>query len=173
MAIPTDSFDLGGLRLSAGEARRLDLAVTVDPFELGGERYAVTPDHVPVSLAISRTTQNGWALRLRLAVGLRGPCMRCLSDATPHYAVDAWEVSQPGVGAELDSPYLRAGGLDLRGWAHDALALVLPTQIVCSPDCPGLCPVCGVGLARAGADHAHEAAPDPRWAKLSALRFDG
>lgn len=172
MVIPTDSFDLGGLRLSAGKARRLDLAVALDPFELGAERYAVTPDPVPVSLAISRTTQNGWALRLRMQAGLQGPCMRCLTDATPQYTVDAWEVSQPGAGAELESPYLREGGLDLRDWARDALALVLPTQILCSAECPGLCPVCGVGLAQAGPDHAHEAAPDPRWAKLSELRFD-
>ena len=35
----THSFDLGGLRLASGEGRRLDLAVAVDPFELGGERY--------------------------------------------------------------------------------------------------------------------------------------
>ena len=40
MSLRTDTFDLGGLHLSTGEGRRLDLAVAIDPFELGGERYA-------------------------------------------------------------------------------------------------------------------------------------
>ena len=67
---------------------------------------------------------------------------------------------------------MRDGVLDLGGWAHDALALALPALILCRPDCAGLCPVCGVELRDAGPDHAHEADPDPRWAKLSELRFD-
>ena len=37
MPLRTDSFDLGALRLSPGEGRRLDLDVAIDPFTLGGE----------------------------------------------------------------------------------------------------------------------------------------
>jgi hypothetical protein len=32
--------------------------------------------------------------------------------------------------------------------------------------------VCGADLNDAGLDHAHEPEPDPRWSKLSELRFD-
>jgi uncharacterized protein len=32
--------------------------------------------------------------------------------------------------------------------------------------------VCGIDLGTAGSDHSHEREPDPRWAKLSELRFD-
>jgi uncharacterized protein len=31
---------------------------------------------------------------------------------------------------------------------------------------------CGANLNEAGPDHAHEAAPDPRWAKLGELKLD-
>jgi uncharacterized protein len=172
MALRTDSFDLNGLRLSAGEGRRLELGVGIDPFELGGETYAVTPPVIPVRLDISRTTGAGYALRLAFEATLAGPCMRCLDDAAPMFEVDAREVSQPGEGEELESPYVQDGVLDLRGWARDALALTLPAQLLCRPDCAGLCPVCGVDLNAAGPDHAHERDPDPRWAKLSELRFD-
>src|SRR5579871_3619219 len=113
MPILADTFDLGGLRLTSGEGRRLDLNVRIEPFELGGERYTVEPDAVPVRLDISRTTGQGHALRLRFAATLRGPCMRCLTEATPDFEVDAREVSQPGEGEELDSPYVAAGVLDL------------------------------------------------------------
>ena len=78
----------------------------------------------------------------------------------------------PEPGEELDSPYVEDGMLDLAAWAHDALALTLPRAILCREDCAGLCPVCGVDLNTAGSDHHHEAEPDPRWAKLSEVRFD-
>ncbi|HEV3054330.1 MAG TPA: DUF177 domain-containing protein, partial [Solirubrobacteraceae bacterium] len=81
-------------------------------------------------------------------------------------------VSQPGAGEELESPYVDGGVLELGAWARDALALALPAQMLCRPDCPGLCPVCGVSLNEAGPDHHHESPPDPRWAKLSELRFE-
>ena len=171
MAPLSDSVDLGRMRLASGEGRGLDLEVDLDGYELGGERYETAPA-APVRLDISRTTGEGYALRLRFSAQLYGPCMRCLVEATPEFAVDAREVSQPGAGEELESPYVSDGVLDLSGWAHDALALALPPQILCRPDCAGLCAVCGVDLREAGPDHTHETGPDPRWAKLSELRFD-
>lgn len=172
MPLRTDSYDLGALRLGSGEGRRLDLQVRIEPFELGGERYPVEPELVPVRLDISRTTGDGYALRLRFAAGLAGPCMRCLEPASPSYEVDAFEVSQPGEADELDSPYVESGVLDLHAWARDALALALPAKVLCREDCAGLCPVCGEDLNRAGPEHDHERQPDPRWAKLSELRFE-
>lgn len=172
VSLRTDSFDLGGLRLTAGEGRRLDLGVAIDPLELAGERYRVPDPAVPVSLDISRTSGDGYALRLRFTAELDGPCMRCLTPASPTVAVDAREVSQPGESDELQSPYVDAGALDLSGWAHDALALALPAQVLCREDCAGLCPVCGADLNAAGPEHGHEPDPDPRWAKLSELKFD-
>lgn len=171
MAVRTDAFDLGALRLTTGEARRLELAVGLGQFELGGETYTVEPPLVDTRLDVSKTT-GGYALRLRFAARLAGPCMRCLSPAEARFEVDAREVSQPGAGEDLESPYVEQGALELRSWARDALALALPAQIRCRPDCSGLCPVCGVNLNGAGREHQHERSPDPRWAKLSELKFD-
>jgi uncharacterized protein len=172
MPLRTDSFDLGALRLTSGEGRRLDLDVAIDPYVLAGERYPVAEELVPVRLDISRTTGDGYALRLRFEATLTGPCMRCLEQAEPSFSVDAREVSQAGETDELDSPYVRDGVLDLRGWARDALALALPAKLLCRPDCAGLCPVCGANLSTAGTEHRHDREPDPRWAKLSELHFD-
>ena len=172
MALRTDIFDLEGLRLSGGEGRRLELEVAIAPFALGGEAYVVQPSLTAVELNISRTTGGGYALRLRFRARLAGPCMRCLSPASPEFGIDAREISQPGEADELQSPYVKQGALDLSAWAHDALALTLPTQLLCRSDCAGLCPVCGADLNHAGPEHAHEREPDPRWAKLSELRFD-
>jgi uncharacterized protein len=172
MAAPTDTFDLGRLRLSSGEGRRLTLGVRLGDFDFGGERYAVEPALVDATLDISRMTGGGYALRLRFDAGLTGPCMRCLEPAAPVTSVDAREVHQPGGGEELTSPYVHDEELDVQTWAHDAYALALPVQVVCTPDCAGLCPECGANLNTAGAGHHHDAAPDPRWAKLRELKFD-
>jgi uncharacterized protein len=172
MSLRTDTFDLAGLRLSAGEGRRLDLDVAIDPFQLGGERYQVQESPVPVVLEISRTTGGGYALLLRFEATLTGPCMRCLESAAPTFAIEGREVSLPGDADELQSPYVESSVLDLRAWARDALALALPAAVLCQPECAGLCAVCGENLNRAGPDHAHERAADPRWAKLSELRLE-
>ena len=166
-----DSFDLDRLALGSGQARRLELHVAAEPFAYGGQRYEVIPNPVPVILDVSRTTNSGWALRLRFEGGVEGPCMRCLSSAAPLFDVDAREIEQPGGGAALSSPSVDDGELDVTAWARDALALAMPAQITCRPDCAGLCPQCGANLNE-DPDHRHESAPDQRWAKLSEIKFD-
>jgi uncharacterized protein len=172
MSARTDTFDLGPLHLRAGEARHLDLDVPLDHFDLSNERYEVAPSPVPVQLDATRMTGGGWSLRLRLTAELHGPCMRCLEPASPSFEVDAREVDQPGDGPELDSPYVDGEVVDVAGWTRDALALALPANILCTPECRGLCPECGVNLNEAGPEHHHDKAPDPRWAALSQLKFD-
>jgi uncharacterized protein len=172
MSAPTHELDLGGLRLSAGEGRSFELAVHIEPLTLGGEPYEVRPVVVAVGLDVSRMVGNGYALRMRFQAGLAGACMRCLKDAAPLVEVDAREVDRPGGGEELSSPYLQEETLDLEAWARDALVLALPTQVLCRADCLGLCAVCAADLNEAGPEHAHERAPDPRWAKLGELRLE-
>lgn len=171
MAALTDSLDLGSLQMTPGEGRRLELAAALENVTFGDQVYAAEPASVPVVLDVARMVGGGWSLRLRFEARLIGPCMRCLADARPAFAVDAREVDQDGGGDELDSPYVESDELDLRGWAHDAFALALPNQILCRPDCAGLCAVCGVDLNDDPA-HAHEPEPDPRWAALRDLELD-
>jgi DUF177 domain-containing protein len=173
MSQRTDIFDLGRLGLHSGEGRRIDTLASIDPLEFGGQRYESDETLVPVRLDISRTA-GGYVLRLRYAVALSGPCMRCLEPAQLTVNVDAAEVDQPDEAAddELTSPYVEGDQLDLRSWARDALVLALPTQIVCGDECLGLCPECGENLNEAGPDHAHEKEPDPRWAALRELRLE-
>jgi uncharacterized protein len=171
MAARTDIFDLGRLRLTAGEGRRLVLGAALGDFDFGGETYSVQPPVVDATLDVSRMTGGGYALRLRFEAGLSGPCMRCLEPAAPVVAVDAREIDQPGGSEEMRSPYVEDQELDVSAWARDAYALALPAQVLCRPECLGLCPQCGANL-NAEPDHAHEAAPDSRWAKLRELKLE-
>jgi uncharacterized protein len=170
MAQRTDIFDVGKLGLSSGEGRRLDLVVPVDAFQFGGQPYELRRGEVDARLDVSHTV-SGYVFRVRFGAELEGPCVRCLETADQTVEVDAREIDQPGGGEDLSSPYFDEGHLDMRAWARDALALALPTQIVCDDDCAGLCAVCGENLNRAP-DHAHEREPDPRWAALRELKLE-
>ena len=173
MAAEYHTIDLTRLALSSGQGRRLEVEVTPTELELAGTGYGFASGTVPGRLDVSRTV-SGYALRLRFTGELEGPCMRCLAESRIPVEVDAREIDQPSADdEELISPYVGDGVLDLRAWAHDALALALPHQIVCRVDCAGLCPICGESLndAEAGA-HDHPREPDPRWAKLRELTQD-
>ena len=165
-------MDLAALHLRPGEGRRIELSVDVDDVTFGGQRYRLGPRTVDVTLDVSRMSGEGFALRLRTRSTLRGPCMRCLEDAALPVEVDAREVDQVNGGEELSSPYVHGDEVDVPAWTRDALVLSLPQQVLCREDCAGLCAVCGENLNTAGPEHVHERARDPRWGKLSELRFD-
>lgn len=172
MSTPADILDLAPLRLGSGAGHTAELEVALEPFDLSGQIYPVEPAVVPVRIDVSRTTANGYALRLRFAATLAGPCMRCLEPSSSTFKVDAREVDQPGAkDEELDSPYVDDEEVvDVARWVNDALSLTLPAQLLCRADCAGLCAECGENLNESP-DHAHEAGPDPRWAKLRELQL--
>ena len=165
-------IDLGRLSLSHGEGARLDAPVRLEPLELGGQTYAVSPEPVEVRLDVSRPSR-GYAVHMRFPVAVEGPCMRCLEPARVEAEVDAREVDQRDTDDdELRSPYVNDDDeLEVGRWAHDATVLAVPTRVLCRPDCAGLCPDCGESLNDADpADHEHETGTDPRWAKLDELK---
>jgi uncharacterized protein len=173
MAAAYHSIDLVRFALRPGDGRRLDLDVAPGALELGGQRYTVGGDSVRTRLDLSRTAA-AYAVRMRFTAHVAGPCTRCLEGADVPVEIDAREVDQPGAGdEELRSPYIEDEELDLSSWAHDALVLALPFQLLCRPDCRGLCPVCGASLNDADPEeHLHDQAPDPRWAKLRELKLE-
>lgn len=169
-AHPVTTFDLRTLHLRPGEVKRETLDVEVEPFLLGGQRYEATPAAVPVDVEISQPS-GATMFDLRLRVHLSGACMRCLGHAELEPDVVAREFHDPDApsGDELRSDYVVDQQLQLSTWARDAIALELPDQILCRPDCAGLCPVCGKDLNVEPHEHL-ERDPDPRWSALEALK---
>jgi uncharacterized protein len=164
------SFSLRSLRLRPGEEYRDAKEVELQPLVLGGQRYLPVPDKVDADLLVSRVS-SGTVFELRYSARLHGPCYRCLSDAVLDVSVSAreYQATNPGEADELRTPYLADDQLDLSAWAHDALVLALPDQILCRPDCAGLCPVCGADLNVQPHEHDDQEL-DSRWAALSELR---
>jgi uncharacterized protein len=102
-----------------------------------------------------------------------GECVRCLTSLEGRVQVDLTELfAYPDSATEATTEEDEVGRvlddtIDLEQSIVDAVGLELPFSPVCRPDCPGLCPECGVQLAEEP-DHHHDLI-DPRWAKLAEM----
>ena len=164
-------YPLRRLRLRPGDEQSDAVAIELEAFALGGQRYLPVPHEVEAALAVAQAT-TGLYLRLAFDVRLHGPCMRCLADAVVDVHIDAREyhAADAGTADELRSEYVVDDDqLELTAWARDAISLELPEQILHAADCAGLCPVCGKDLNLEPHIHADEV-PDPRWSALEELR---
>jgi uncharacterized protein len=160
---PETVVDLSRLNLQPGAGKRIELPIELAPFELGGQTYLADPAAPQMRLEASRHS-SGFAFKLNFEIHIEGPCMRCLEHATHDLDVEAREVDA----RDTEDAELRIGR-----WAHDAVMLALPTQILCRPDCLGLCPGCGEPLNDADPkDHEHEKPIDERWSALKDLKLE-
>lgn len=164
------AFNLRQVRLRSGEQWRDEELIPLEALNFGGQRYLPVPAEVPAELTISRAS-TGTVFELRFRTRLHGPCQRCLADAVVEQSISAreYQATNPGTSDELQTPYVQDDRLDLEGWARDAIALALPVQILCRPDCAGLCPVCGKDLNAEPHEHDEEQL-DPRWSALAELK---
>jgi uncharacterized protein len=155
-----------------GSMRTLELSLSA-PADFGIELLHV-PEGAPIHLdlrleaVMEGVLASGWA-----RASLAGECARCLEPFDDEIDVAFQELYvYPESDAEEDEAARLDGELlDLEPAIRDAVVLALPFQPVCQPDCPGLCPECGVRLLDEPG-HAHAEDVDPRWAALSALTTD-
>jgi uncharacterized protein len=102
-----------------------------------------------------------------------GECARCLEPVTSEVEAsfqELWRYEPSPEGDDEDDVLLLDGDLlDLEPVLRDAVVLALPLSPLCSDDCAGLCPECGVRLADAGPGHGHEDAVLPEWEALRQL----
>ena len=164
------TFDLRQAKLRPGEEYRDEQEIALSPYDLGGQRYLPVPENVSAELVINRGT-SGTTFELRFPVRLHGPCYRCLKDAVLDLSIKGreYQATSPGESDELRTPYVSDNQLRLSDWARDAIAVELPEQILCRPDCAGLCAICGEDLNENPHEHAEERR-DPRWAALEELK---
>jgi DUF177 domain-containing protein len=107
-----------------------------------------------------------------------GECARCLTPVTGDVEIDLTELfaypestTDETTDADEIGRVGSVGGaqtVDLEQPIIDAVGLALPFAPLCTPDCAGLCPTCGVAMATAEPGHHHDQI-DPRWAKLTRI----
>ena len=124
---------------------------------------------------VARTTVTG-----SLIATVAANCHRCLkpiemplkrSFHLTYLPVDAERLAKEEVELEsddLDMSYLDKMFLPLDELIREQVYLALPMKVLCTPDCPGLCPHCGADLNEVECACSEEQV-DPRWASLKAI----
>ena len=135
------------------------------------------------SVTLMRTCQ-GILVMGTLATLVDGTCKRCLEPARVEVEFELEEEFRPtnpiaGVPLdqvpeeEQDAALLidERHNLDLSEVVRQDLWLAVPMEMLCCPDCAGLCPRCG-GNRNTGECQCDEVGIDPRWAAFGAILPD-
>jgi len=154
---------------------------TVSAPEDLGVAMARVPEGSPIVLDLRlESVLEGVLVSGTADLSVTAECSRCLDRFDWHQEVDLTELfaypptdARGAVVEEADEsedplPTVQADLVDLLPTLRDAVVLDLPLAPLCSDDCQGLCPTCGVRLTDVS-PHTHEVT-DPRWAALAALR---
>lgn len=173
--LDTTIVDVGDLIDQPGASRQVGLDVPApDAFEVPLTTYGpvVAIDGVLESLV------DGILLRGTVSVDADQTCARCLEPVpTAEVVAEVAELFSDPASAEVDSDIevgytISAGGhIDLDALLRDALATATPTAPLCSSDCAGLCPTCGINRNRETCECA-DVPVDDRWSVLSDLKLN-
>lgn len=147
---------------------------TVDsPSRIGLDLIAIEQG-APMDLDLRvESVAEGVLVTGKVTAPTAGQCSRCLTELEGRVQVALTELfAYPDSATDMTTEEDEVGRvvadtIELEQPIIDAVGLELPLSPVCRPDCPGLCPQCGVSLA-AEPGHRHEQI-DPRWAKLAEM----
>ncbi|MFI3169027.1 MAG: YceD family protein [Faecalibacterium sp.] len=115
------------------------------------------------------------SLTLTAEATITANCARCLDEIKQTEKVQLeWLVKESDLDdPDFELPVDEKGKLDVKEWTFQEFTFEIPTVLVCSTDCEGLCPVCGKKVAdcTCQAAEADAAAPplDPRLSILKSL----
>jgi uncharacterized protein len=115
--------------------------------------------------------QGGLLVQGTVESQLPQECVRCLEPFDLPITLELEETFQlPGVGPKLDTPYAvsEGGWLDLTPLLREQSWLAIPMKPLCTPNCQGLCPQCGVNLNLESCT-CEKTSIDPRLAVLKEL----
>lgn len=164
-------FDTAALSRQPGSARS-ETRVVPAPADLR-VALAGVPAGADVKLDVMLEAVAGGVLVTgHASAPVTGECARCLAPLASSVDVtfrELYEFEPAEPAGDGDQLLIDGDLLDLEPEFRDAVVLALPLAPLCRPECPGLCQECGVPLAQAGPGHGHDAAPDPRWARLRQL----
>ena len=178
--------------LLSGRKKSLGFSYEISP---ASQNYPLPPEGVSLLSDIrvnGEIARTGSFLMLRLTGELdyKTRCDRCAAEINDTVKIDYeriilgdGEIFTDGSAAKRNAGYNSSddsndddggnnyitpdnGRIDTDADVVEEIMLSFPSQILCSPDCRGICPVCGQNKNVGDCSCAENKEPDPRWAKL-------
>ncbi len=187
---PTDwSLSISSLSHRSGQTLMVDTTMPA-PSGIGDDIVGIQ-EGAPITItARLESLSSGLLFTGTVSADLTGQCTRCLTDVedTLDLPVSAFfsyqdqgerkadkEAEEEIEVTDLDENSQDVYSLDpsaslinLESLLRDNLVQALPLQLLCKPDCLGLCSQCGINL-NDNPDHHHQVT-DLRWAGLEAFK---
>jgi uncharacterized protein len=144
-----------------------NVAVSLDVVDLEFDDARIVDEPVDVAMHLE-SMSNGISVQGTASATWSGVCRRCVAELSVRMTVEISELYQK----ELEDPdayVIDNDQLNLLPMVRENILLAIPLGPLCRPDCPGLCPHCGIDLAESSCQCEISTA-DPRWGALEALR---
>jgi uncharacterized protein len=108
------------------------------------------------NVRVTRTAQ-GLLVQAKMQAEVPAECVRCLTDFQQTLDAEFTDLYAFSRAAMTEAEMLlpENGKIDLAPVVREEMLLAMPIGPVCSPDCKGLCPICGENLNEDPA-HRHE-----------------
>jgi uncharacterized protein len=140
----------------------------------------ITNDEAEVSIEIQPINEF-YQIKGRMIGDLTVPCSRCMEDADFKYnfTFELYLIKEPLEGSEeeielqrddLKFSFNHGDHIDLVDVISEQLSLKMPMKILCSPDCKGICSICGENLNFSQCKCEEENKKDSPFAKLAILK---
>ncbi len=144
-------LDLKKLFESADKPLEFEYGLDFSELEQWGEKPFGTP------VALKGRVQNRAGivtLSYTADVAYSTRCARCLEELQESLHMEFTHTVVRQLNQESDDDYVvvENGVLDMDELATNDVSLELPIRVLCSEDCKGLCPVCGVNLNKTTCD---------------------
>ena len=164
-------MELNVRKILSGEVNELDISYTLDKSVLPEYDDVKYTDDIKVK---GKFTNNGGHMSLSLLCSLKytANCARCLSYVDGEFSIDFYKTvcNEGELQNQDDDDYaeIHDGTLDIDEAIIESVIINFPTKILCSEECKGLCPKCGINL-NTGSCTCVTKEIDPRLAPL--LKF--
>ena len=149
-----------------------DVDVTLDASEIGVDDPRIAGD-VVVDLTATSTVDS-IAVHGQVAMPWTSQCRRCLTEVSGLTAIEISEIYQDpdDISVDHDDAFpIEGDQIDLVPAVREAMLLELPDDVLCRPDCAGICPVCGTDH-NTGSCSCDTTVRDERWSVLDDLDLD-
>jgi len=157
-------------KIAVGSREMFEFVTSAEKIDLDGEGPWIS-NEIKVE---GELINNGRVLKIKgvIHATAKHQCNYCLEDFITNMEIPFSDDYQEQSGEEIDGgadlAYYNGDEIDIADLVRESMILAEPLNVVCSKDCRGLCPHCGINLNDAECSCENNVI-DPRLAVLSKL----
>lgn len=138
-----------------------------------GEEGTRLISNIDIDIELTRVLREITILG-NVSFSIESPCSRCLEAVELDLKPEIRLVLSPSdkIQDEEDENHETYSGeeIDISDYLRERIAISLPVKVICSEECRGLCPKCGINLNKETCDCEKDRI-DPRFAALKKLKI--